>query len=83
MGCPRLPITCVLRAYTFIKGTTPLSGAEWLKDATLTKTNAKAFLFGQSHQGFYDMLFPDSSAYVAYSPYGMFEVFGKPEFGFC
>lgn len=52
------------------KGTTPFCGAEWLEDLTLTKTNAKAFLFGQAHQGFYDKLFPDYSTHIAYSPYG-------------
>jgi len=52
------------------KGTTPLSGAEWLKDATISKTNGNAFLFGSVHEGFYDGLFPDSQNHVSYSPYG-------------
>jgi len=41
-----------------------------LKDLTLTKTNGNAFLYGDVHQGFYDMLFPDYSTHVTHSPYG-------------
>jgi hypothetical protein len=52
------------------KGTTFLSGAEWLNDLKLEKTNANAYLFGSVTQGFYEKLFPDFTAHVQYSTYG-------------
>jgi hypothetical protein len=40
------------------KGTTPTNYSEFLVDATLQRTDARAFLFGSTHQGFYDNIFP-------------------------
>lgn len=42
------------------KGTTPTNYSEFLVDATLQRTDARAYLFGSTHQGFYDSLFPTS-----------------------
>lgn len=40
------------------KGTTPTNYSEFLVDATLQRTDARSYLFGAAHQGFYDSLFP-------------------------
>jgi hypothetical protein len=40
------------------KGTTPTNYSEFLVDATFQRTDARGFLFGAVHQGFYDGLFP-------------------------
>ncbi|KAL7320973.1 hypothetical protein PS15m_000800 [Mucor circinelloides] len=42
------------------KGTTPQNYSEFLVDATLQRTDARAYLFGSAHEGFYDSLFPTS-----------------------
>ncbi|ORE03889.1 alpha/beta-hydrolase [Rhizopus microsporus var. microsporus] len=43
------------------KGTTPTNYSEFLVDATLQRTDARAYLFGSAHEGFYDSLFPAHS----------------------
>lgn len=40
------------------KGTTPTNYSEFLVDATLQRTDARTYLFGSAHEGFYDSLFP-------------------------
>lgn len=40
------------------KGTTPTNYSEFLVDATLQRTDARSYLFGSAHEGFYDSLFP-------------------------
>jgi hypothetical protein len=40
------------------KGTTPTNYSEFLVDATLQRTDARGFLFGSAHEGFYHSLFP-------------------------
>jgi hypothetical protein len=40
------------------KGTTPTNYSEFLVDATLQRTDARAYLFGSAHQGFYESIFP-------------------------
>ncbi|CAB4489590.1 unnamed protein product [Rhizophagus irregularis] len=40
------------------KGTTPTNFSEWLTNASFQRTDARAFLFGEVHQGFYSQLFP-------------------------
>lgn len=44
------------------KGTTPTNYSEFLVDATLQRTDARAYLFGSAHEGFYDSLFPTSDS---------------------
>ncbi|KAI3643669.1 hypothetical protein MP228_009833 [Amoeboaphelidium protococcarum] len=39
------------------KGTTPLDMSEWLLDVTVEKKDAREFLFGGVHRGFYDRMF--------------------------
>ncbi|KAG0747606.1 hypothetical protein G6F57_002919 [Rhizopus arrhizus] len=41
-----------------LKGTTPTNYSEFLVDATLQRTDARTYLFGSAHEGFYDSLFP-------------------------
>ncbi|CAG8526039.1 16390_t:CDS:2 [Acaulospora colombiana] len=43
------------------KGTDTLSFTEWLTDANLERMDARSFLFGEVHEGFYTSLFPDNS----------------------
>ncbi|GAA5805550.1 hypothetical protein HPULCUR_011069 [Helicostylum pulchrum] len=43
------------------KGTTPTNYSEFLVDATLQRTDARSYLFGSAHEGFYDSLFPTHS----------------------
>lgn len=57
------------------KGTTPNAYTDFLIDASIARTDARPFLWGQVHQGFYSALFPDISATSAPrsgqgSPYG-------------
>ncbi|KAK9767808.1 hypothetical protein K7432_002089 [Basidiobolus ranarum] len=40
------------------KGTSPLDSAEWLSDATLTRTQASSYVYGEVHSGFFNKLFP-------------------------
>ncbi|KAI9277390.1 Alpha/Beta hydrolase protein [Sporodiniella umbellata] len=40
------------------KGTTPTNYSEFMVDATLQRTDARTYLFGSAHEGFYDSLFP-------------------------
>ncbi|KAI8338817.1 Alpha/Beta hydrolase protein [Blakeslea trispora] len=40
------------------KGTTPTNYSEFLVDATLQRTDARSYLFGSVHEGFYSSLFP-------------------------
>jgi hypothetical protein len=40
------------------KGTTPTNFSEWLTNASFQRIDARAFLFGEVHQGFYSQLFP-------------------------
>jgi hypothetical protein len=40
------------------KGTTPTSFAEWLGNLTFQCVDARSYLFGQVHRGFYNYLFP-------------------------
>jgi hypothetical protein len=42
------------------KGTTPTNYSEFLVDATFQRADARAYLFGSTHQGFYESLFPAS-----------------------
>ncbi|KAI8378822.1 Alpha/Beta hydrolase protein [Choanephora cucurbitarum] len=39
------------------KGTTPTNYSEFLVDATLQRTDARSYLFGSAHEGFYSSLF--------------------------
>ncbi|KAI8969319.1 Alpha/Beta hydrolase protein [Mycotypha africana] len=43
------------------KGTTPTNYSEFLVDATFQRTDARPFLFGSVHQGFYESLFAENS----------------------
>ncbi|KAI7904234.1 Alpha/Beta hydrolase protein [Cokeromyces recurvatus] len=43
------------------KGTTPTNYSEFLVDATLQRVDARTFLFGSAHEGFYDSLFSTSA----------------------
>ncbi|KAF0505907.1 alpha/beta-hydrolase [Gigaspora margarita] len=43
------------------KGTDPLNMAEWLTNFSLQRMDAKRFLFGEVHSGYYTNLFPDNS----------------------
>ncbi|RIA91297.1 Alpha/Beta hydrolase protein [Glomus cerebriforme] len=40
------------------KGTTPTNFAEWLGNLTFQCVDARSYLFGQVHRGFYNYLFP-------------------------
>ncbi|CAG8525818.1 17726_t:CDS:10 [Acaulospora morrowiae] len=40
------------------KGTTPDNYGEWLSNLTFQSVDARSFLFGQVHRGFYNYLFP-------------------------
>ncbi|RIA88403.1 Alpha/Beta hydrolase protein [Glomus cerebriforme] len=40
------------------KGTTPTNFSEWLTNASFQRMDARGFLFGEVHQGFYSQLFP-------------------------
>lgn len=51
-----------------------MSGSDWLVDMTLNKVSAEPYLFGEVHQGVYNMLFSDFESNVRYCPYGMFFV---------
>ncbi|RIB02610.1 hypothetical protein C2G38_2227351 [Gigaspora rosea] len=42
------------------KGTTPTNFGEWLRNLTFQSVDARSFLFGQVHRGFYEYLFPKS-----------------------
>ncbi|ORX79735.1 alpha/beta-hydrolase [Basidiobolus meristosporus CBS 931.73] len=44
------------------KGTSPFDSAEWLSDATLTRTQASSYVYGEVHSGFFNKLFPQQSA---------------------
>ncbi|RGB30203.1 Alpha/Beta hydrolase protein [Rhizophagus diaphanus] len=41
-----------------IKGTTPTNFNEWLTNATFQRMDARSYLFGEVHEGFYTQLFP-------------------------
>ncbi|CAG8649994.1 9103_t:CDS:2, partial [Funneliformis caledonium] len=41
------------------KGTTPAYFSEWLADFMIQKIDARAYLYGQVHEGFYTSLFPE------------------------
>ncbi|CAG8695362.1 1379_t:CDS:2 [Gigaspora margarita] len=43
------------------EGTDPLNMAEWLTNFSLQRMDAKPFLFGEVHSGYYTSLFPDNS----------------------
>ncbi|KAF0528729.1 alpha/beta-hydrolase [Gigaspora margarita] len=43
------------------KGTDPLNLAEWLTNFSLQRMDAKQFLFGEVHSGYYNNLFPNNS----------------------
>ncbi|KAI9470518.1 MAG: Alpha/Beta hydrolase protein [Benjaminiella poitrasii] len=53
------------------KGTTPTNYSEFLVDATFQRTDARPFLFGATHEGFYDALFSTSADAdtTAHDPY--------------
>jgi len=65
------------------KGTTPTSTiilfkvtdldySEYIVDATFQKTDARAYLYGQAHQGFFESLFPTFSRLgLRFSPHGV------------
>ncbi|RIA94560.1 Alpha/Beta hydrolase protein [Glomus cerebriforme] len=40
------------------KGTTPTNFSEWLTNASFQRMDARDYLFGEVHQGFYSFLFP-------------------------
>ncbi|KAK9711998.1 hypothetical protein K7432_007433 [Basidiobolus ranarum] len=44
------------------KGTSPFDSAEWLSDATLSRTQASSYVYGEVHSGFFNKLFPQQSA---------------------
>ena len=50
------------KKYNFIavafKGTTPTNFIEWLNNLTFQCVDARTYLFGQVHKGFYHYLFP-------------------------
>ncbi len=54
------------------KGTTPTYFSEWLIDFLIQKIDARAYLYGKVHEGFYSALFPksdrDSSKVYGRSP---------------
>ncbi|GBC06287.1 hypothetical protein RclHR1_06740003 [Rhizophagus clarus] len=41
-----------------LKGTTPTSFNDWLTNATFQRMDARSYLFGEVHEGFYIQLFP-------------------------
>ncbi|CAG8596846.1 4542_t:CDS:2 [Gigaspora rosea] len=43
------------------RGTDPLNTAEWFTNFSLQRMDAKSFLFGEVHSGYYTSLFPDNS----------------------
>jgi hypothetical protein len=46
--------------------------SEYIVDATLQKTDARAYLYGQAHQGFFESLFPTFSRLgLRFSPHGV------------
>ena len=46
------------------KGTTPSNFIEWLNNATFQCVDARTYLFGQVHKGFYNYLFPSDDEIV-------------------
>ncbi|RCH86567.1 hypothetical protein CU098_006254 [Rhizopus stolonifer] len=51
------------------KGTTPTNYSEFLVDATLQRTDARSYLFGSAHEGFYSSLFPTHLDMDSRDPY--------------
>ncbi|KAL0092105.1 Alpha/Beta hydrolase protein [Phycomyces blakesleeanus] len=51
------------------KGTTVTNYREFLVDATLQRTDARPFIFGSTHQGFYESVFPTSGSEDQGDPY--------------
>src|SRR5271155_2593474 len=46
--------------------------SEYIVDATLQKTDARAYLYGQAHQGFFESLFPTFSRLgLCFNPHGV------------
>ncbi|ORX91098.1 alpha/beta-hydrolase [Basidiobolus meristosporus CBS 931.73] len=43
------------------KGTSPFDSAEWLSDATITRTEASSYVYGEVHSGFFNKLFPQQN----------------------
>jgi hypothetical protein len=49
-----------------------LDFSEYIVDATFQKTDARAYLYGQAHQGFFESLFPTFSRLgLRFSPHGV------------
>ncbi|KAI8066344.1 Alpha/Beta hydrolase protein [Gongronella butleri] len=44
------------------KGTTPTNYEEFLVDCTIQRSDARPYLFGAAHQGFYDSIYPTKDA---------------------
>ncbi|CAG8480704.1 14842_t:CDS:2 [Acaulospora morrowiae] len=53
------------------KGTTLTNFTEWLSDFLFTRVDARDFLFGELHSGFYSALFPDDN-YTTSRVYGSY-----------
>ena len=63
---------------TLVSGISPkkLDYSEYIVDATFQKTDARAYLHGAVHQGFFNSLFPTFSRLgLRFSPHGVPSIF--------